>query len=147
MFTDTNTAMYFGAIFSIIVLVGLITIKLLNQNATQLRKSWNIYIVMLSISAIFCMGLLFCLPNTMSSIKYDYNNEITKIETIQDAKSILIEQRREINELKDSTQTFRNILWVFFSIGAMFFPTIYYNQIKSNLDIEKLSGKRMGSFD
>ncbi len=30
---------------------------------------------------------------------------------------------------------------------ALFAPMLYYNVFKYNLEIERLSGKRMGSFD
>ena len=149
MFSDTNSVMYFSMIYSGVFAVSLIVLKIINKNATSLRKSWNSYTLMLILQVIFFMGLIICLPLTSPSIgkKFDYNEEIERVENLQDMKSILRDQRREINELKDSTSTFNNIFWVTFFMLAMFFPTIHYNLIKSNLEIEKLSGKRMGSLD
>lgn len=149
MFSDTNSVMYFSIIYCVIFAVSLLILTAINRNATSLRKSWNVYVVMLILNGFFFLGLMFFLPYTRQSIgkEFDYNKEIERVENLQDMKSILREQRREINELRDSAHTFRNIFWVFILMSVMFFPTIYYNLIKSNLEIEKLSGKRLGSLD
>lgn len=149
MFSDTNSVMYFGMIYCLVIAVTFIILTAINRNATLLRKSWNIYISMYILQGVFFMGLFICLPSTMPSIsrEYNYNAEIDQVEMPSETKSILREQRREINDLKDSTATFNKILWVAFFTLAMFFPMIHYNLIKSNLEIERLSGKRMGSLD
>lgn len=147
MFSNGLDIMSFMVIFSILVLLSIFILKFLSINATALRKSWNLYVTMLILHCIFFFGIQIFLPSTLPSMDFDYNEEIKKVETIQDLKSILREQRREINEIKDSSNTIRNILWVFTLISILLLPTIYYNLIKSNLEIERLSGKRMGSLD
>ena len=147
MFSNGSDAMSFMVVFSLLFLLSIGILKYLNKNAAALRKAWNVYVAMLILHSIFFFGIQIYLPYTLPSINYEYKEEIEKSETIQDLKSILVEQRREINELKDSAHTIRNILWAVTLMSIMLLPTIYYNLIKSNLEIEKLSGKRMGSLD
>lgn len=149
MFSDTNSVMYFSMIFCGVSATTLIILKIINRNATLLRKSWNTYISMLILQTVFLMGLLICLPSTLPSIgkNFDYNKEIERAENLQDMKALLRDQRREINDLKDSSATINKILYVFFMVSCVVLPMIHYNLIKSNLEIEKLSGKRMGSLD
>ncbi len=137
---------YFTAIFFPLFLIIVFGLLLINKKANPLRKARNVYFAMYILHAVLFFGLMFTLPFTLGSIPLE-RNEISEVESIQDVKQKLKEQREDIEKLKNQVDQTRQAIWLFALIFMMLAPFIYYNLFKYNLEIEKLSGKRMGSFD
>lgn len=119
---------------------------LLNWKAAPLRKAWTVYGAMYILHAIFCAGLFLSLPSTTSSLRSEADKN-SVAEPISDVSLELRRQRREIDDLKDQIHSTTQTIFFAAYILALFAPMLYYNLFKYNLEIERLSGKRMGSFD
>jgi len=95
---------------------------------------------------ILFIGIWMARPATFSV--YESNVEqIDSIETIAEVTRELKYQRREIEKLTNDVHQINRSFDVFLWVLLLFGPMLYYNLIKYNLEIEKLSGKRMGIFD
>ena len=140
-----NTS-YFTVIFMVLALTIIGVLSILNKNSTPLRKSWNIYTAMYILHAILFLGVMIMLPFTLKSLPLE-RHETDEIKTIKDVKEKLKEQREDIEEIRNQLDQTTQTIFTLSLIFLMIAPIIYYNLFKYNLEIEKLSGKRMGSFD
>ena len=137
---------YFVTIFLLAIFITISIILIRNRNATPLKKAWNSYIGMSIVHGVLFLGMMLSLPLTFPSFLSTSNYE-TQIENLQDVQTELKRQRNEIEILRNQIDQMREIIWTFGFIMILFAPLIYYNLFKSNLEIEKLTDKRMGSFD
>ena len=126
--------------------VSIVIVFLLNKKADPLQKAWNVYGAMYVMHGILFAGLLLTLPATSSS--YSTGSEATlSVKTLEEVSAVLQRQRDEIERVKTQIHETANTILMSAYILALFAPGLYYNLFKYNLEIERLSGKRMGSFD
>jgi glucan phosphoethanolaminetransferase (alkaline phosphatase superfamily) len=137
---------YFVYIFLISTLATFGIIWILKRNATPLRRAWIVYSAMYGLHSILFFGIMLTLPSMMPSFS-SARSETDGIETIADVKRNLKEQREDIEQLRNQVDQIRETVWFTAFLLTLFAPMLYYNLFKYNLEIEKLSGKRMGSFD
>lgn len=138
------TYLVYVFLISTVAMFGIIWF--LKRNATPLRKAWIVYSAMYVLHFVLFFGITLTLPSatpSFPSAKYETDG----IETIADVKSKLKEQREDIEQLRGQADQIRETVWFTAFLLALFAPMLYYNLFKYNLEIEKLSGKRMGSFD
>jgi hypothetical protein len=111
-----------------------------------LRKAWIVYSVMYVLHFVFFAGIWMSLPTTFPVYRSKVE-QVDQIESIPEIKSELKEHRAEIERLTNDLHRTKDSFHIFVFVLTLLGPIVYYNLIKYNLEIEKLSGKRMGSFD
>lgn len=136
----------FVFIFVAATLLSVAVIRFLNRNADPLRKAWNVYGAMYVLHFLLFLGIVLTLPVTSGSYRSGTATDAT-IQTMSDVDTELRRQREDIETLKDqlhsTTESVHNLAFLILLFG----PILYYNLFKYNLEIERLSGKRMGSFE
>lgn len=136
----------YGFIFVAACFLSIAVLRILNKKADPLRKAWNVYGAMYFLHFILFAGLYITLPATSPSFRSG-SEPIPIVKTVDGLSEELVRQREEIEQLKDHIHsTTQTVLFGAYML-ALFAPMLYYNLFKYNLEIEKLSGKRMGSFD
>lgn len=136
----------FAFVYFLLFFASFFVLFAIAKKYEPLRKAWIVYSVAYCLHGIFFLGIWMSRPTTFPVYK-SRAEQINAIETFDDAKHELNKQRVEIesltNDIDQLNRSFDVFLWVLILVG----PMLYYNLIKYNLDIERLSGKRMGSFD
>lgn len=133
-------------IFVVATLLSVVVIRFLNRNADPLRKAWNVYSAMYILHFFLFLGIVLTLPVTFGS----YRSETPTYAIVQTMSGVDNELRRlrdDIEILKDQLHSTTQSVHYLAYLLLLFGPILYYNFFKYNLEIEKLSGKRMGSLE
>lgn len=137
----------FTLIFCGLLLVGWLIVLVVVKNVLPLKKAWIVYGSMYIFHAILFGGLILTLPGSNVGSRFFERFDEKKIDSIADVKGVLREQHEEIVGLQQQVEQIREVVWTFALLFGMLGPLLYYNLFKYNLEIEKLSDRRMGSFD
>lgn len=136
----------FMMIFLLLFFASFLVLFAIAKKYPPLRKAWIIYSVMYAFHFILFGGIWMARPVTFPVYRSKVE-QVDAIESIADVKKELKIQREDIESLTNDIYQLNRSLDVFIFVLLLFGPMVYYNLIKYNLEIEKLSGKRMGSFD
>jgi hypothetical protein len=129
-----------------LVLVSFGVLFFIAKKYPPLRKAWIVYSVMYFLHFVFFAGIWMSLPTTFLVYRSKVEH-VDHIESTAEIKNELKAQREEIERLTNDLHRTKDSFYIFVFVLTLLGPMLYYNLIKYNLEIEKLSGKRMGSFD
>lgn len=136
----------FSYIFLVAVFTGVVLLRKLNKHAPPLRRAWNVYGTVYVLHFILFACLVYMLPATQPLSSLD-TDEIPANATVESLSTVIRQQREHIRRFETSLHSTTQAVHTLALVLLLFGPMLYYNLFKYNLEIERISGKRMGSME